>query len=84
MQIVKKHKRHMNVRTKTCNQIPFMANHYSLRRDIKHTFKNILTMYMGNAEENEDVNCCVSFAFKYKIPTASQGRGQKHVRKCST
>ena len=22
---------------------------------------------MGNIEENEDVNCCVSFAFKYII-----------------
>ena len=23
--------------------------------------------YMGDVEENEDVNCCVSFAFKYNL-----------------
>ena len=29
--------------------------------------------YMGNVEENEDVNCCASFAFKYIFEAAKDG-----------
>ena len=44
------------------DQNPFAANHYSLCRDMKYDYDYIL---MDHAEENMDVKCCKTFAFKY-------------------